>query len=153
MNPAAYLVDELGAIPHLAGALCRPNPPRFDLDNPPTTIAAAVATCYQCPALDACTRWVDNLPSEQLPSGVVAGRLMAPRNTVGIRQRRQDDTTKWLHRLLSRGPRLNHDIYDAAAKNERLASHVKHAAAALQVVKRRDGRSTEWSLPRQENKK
>ena len=74
------LADLLGAIaagPDLTGAACRERPDVFDATTGkaagPITYARAIEVCTSCPALTACTTWVESLPPSQRPFGVTAG--------------------------------------------------------------------------------
>jgi hypothetical protein len=70
--------DALGAIPRLSGARCRGRSDIFDEYDDPDIIEYAVNRCHGCPALAACSEWLDGLPRRQRPTGVIAGQLIAP---------------------------------------------------------------------------
>ena len=72
----------LAAAPDLPGAACRGLAPGFDAARPDETVAevahrhlAALAICAKCPALAACSSWLETLPVRERPVGVVAGRI------------------------------------------------------------------------------
>ena len=75
------LADLLGAIaaaPNLHGAACREHPEVFTATmgkaaGRPGVYARAIAMCQACPALAACTTWVDSLPASDRPTGVTGG--------------------------------------------------------------------------------
>lgn len=83
---AADLFDALGAIVALPGARCRGRHHLFDPGMPgedekavQDRHAQALGLCGRCPALAACTAWLDTLPTRRRPRGVVAGQLIAHR--------------------------------------------------------------------------
>jgi len=83
VNPFEQLISALAGSPKLRGARCRGHHALFDPQegNEPDDIAAArhrqaIAVCTRCPALAACTAWVESLPADRRPSGVVAGKLL-----------------------------------------------------------------------------
>jgi hypothetical protein len=68
-------------IPRLEDARCKG---RWDLFDPPADSdpddlayanAAAAQECEQCPAMEACLRWIEGLPKRERPTGIVAGRV------------------------------------------------------------------------------
>ena len=64
----------------LPGALCRHKAHTFD----EARHNQARGLCQRCPALAACTAWVESLPARRRPTGIVAGRLYrtpTPRTT------------------------------------------------------------------------
>jgi len=75
----------------LPGALCRHKASTFDearVDESPDVVEArhaqARGLCQRCPALAACTAWIESLPARRRPTGIVAGRLYrtpTPRTT------------------------------------------------------------------------
>lgn len=67
----------VGSVPRLEDAACRGNPGPFDLDVRAgrEAVDAAVEICLDCPAMLDCGAWVDSLPADQKPAGIVAGRL------------------------------------------------------------------------------
>jgi WhiB family transcriptional regulator, redox-sensing transcriptional regulator len=67
-----------GGIPDLPGALCIDQAPKFDGGRAAAAVAAAIATCADCPALDPCRRWADQQP---VLVGVIAGRVHYPPRT------------------------------------------------------------------------
>lgn len=74
--------------PELPGAACTQDPRLFDPrraeryaggEKPDTAAqrhAAAAAICHRCPVLHACRRWLDTVPRNRRPTGIVAGRLI-----------------------------------------------------------------------------
>ena len=78
----AELLDELAhGIPDLHDAACRGRAGEFDIDDGRRNRAAvtrAKAVCQSCPALQDCRDWLTSLPRPVRPSGVVAGRYLAP---------------------------------------------------------------------------
>ena len=79
----AELFDALSLAPSLPGAKCKGHAAVFDAAatvlhgpvNMRRARAEALALCRSCGALDACRRWLDELPADERPRGVVAGRL------------------------------------------------------------------------------
>lgn len=75
---AQRLADALDA-PRLEGAACLG---KSDLMDPPEPgedtdrLAQAKAVCRGCPALKQCRAWLNSLPRNKKPSGVVAGRVI-----------------------------------------------------------------------------
>lgn len=85
MTPVGSLFRALG-VPSLPGARCRGRARLFDpgRKGERTEIVAqrhaqATAMCHRCPSLDACRDWVDSLKPSKRPGGVVAGRVIEPR--------------------------------------------------------------------------
>jgi Transcription factor WhiB len=76
----AEQLDELAhRVPNLPGAACKGRPSTFDVaDRHDPKIEAAQAICRTCPALRDCRTWLDGLPRSERPSGIVAGRYIAP---------------------------------------------------------------------------
>jgi len=75
------LADLLGAIaaaPNLTGAACREHRDVFDATTGkaagrPGVYARAITVCESCPALAACSAWVEGLAPSRRPLGVTAG--------------------------------------------------------------------------------
>lgn len=89
MNWQAFAAA-LAGIPALPGAACRGLSEPFDqpVDGETAKDTAyrhqtALSICRGCPALPACTAWVESLPPSRRPGGVVAATLPPP-----IRRRR-----------------------------------------------------------------
>lgn len=78
MTVLSDLVGALAGVPLLEGAACRGEAWMADLDirSSREEIDAAIEVCLGCPALVACSSWVDELPADQRPVGVVAGRWL-----------------------------------------------------------------------------
>lgn len=72
----ALLSKVLAGSPHLPGALCRSAPALFDSEEPEDQ-ADAIELCRRCPALTHCRTWIESLPTQRRPFGVVAGRTTA----------------------------------------------------------------------------
>lgn len=77
------LADLLGvaiAVPRLPDAACRGETWLADLDvrSPRRKIDDAIEVCLSCRALEGCSSWLDSLPTDQRPAGVVAGQLVDP---------------------------------------------------------------------------
>ena len=79
LTPFQRLLDEMDGV-SLPGAACVGRWSLFDppaRGEPPATTrqrhTQALAICAACPALDRCKDWVDQLPPNQRPPGVVAG--------------------------------------------------------------------------------
>jgi len=76
---------QLGEVPALPGARCRGRTELFDatihperggsIDDLQYARNRASDLCGACPALNRCRAWVDSLPPNQRPHGVIAGRL------------------------------------------------------------------------------
>ena len=88
----ALLFAELAAVPRLHGAACAHDDVRelFDRVGRPgqrTAANAALALCAGCPVLAACREWIEGLPADERPSGVVGGVFIKqprhPRSTNG----------------------------------------------------------------------
>ena len=64
----------------LYAACRRPDAP--EMVNVVTTaqFAEAVRCCHQCPVLTECHRWLDELPEDLRPVGVVAGTSLGRKN-------------------------------------------------------------------------
>lgn len=85
MTALAELLDALGAAPALPGACCRGAHELFDKTihsdrgAPNTSVSTArrkaLDICATCPALAACTAWIESLPPRHRPHGVVAGKV------------------------------------------------------------------------------
>jgi hypothetical protein len=79
------LADILRGVPRLENAACVGRwPGLFDppgqgesLDHPDVAYRHRIATsiCHSCDCIRDCARWVDSLPANRRPGGVVAGRL------------------------------------------------------------------------------
>lgn len=85
MSQLDAILAAVGAAPCLPGAKCRGRHSLFDpaaKGEDPDTVAArhaqAVELCSYCPALDKCRDWLDSLPPQQRPYGVVAGVVRQP---------------------------------------------------------------------------
>ncbi|BBX16959.1 hypothetical protein [Mycolicibacterium duvalii] len=85
---ADFLAALAAAVPPLRGARCRGHAELFDATivgrrghhaETQQARAAAVSVCAACPALDACRGWLDQLPTDARPLGVVAGRVITSR--------------------------------------------------------------------------
>lgn len=82
--PDAYadLFGMLASTPKLTGALCRGHAPLWDYDeaddDDPAIERFLVNRCRACPALAACSAWVESLPPSQIPLGVTAGLMRRP---------------------------------------------------------------------------
>lgn len=77
------LLDVVSAAPCLPGARCRGRHALFDCagqDEPTDVVEArhaqALGLCEHCPAATRCQSWLDSLPPNKRPAGVVAGRLV-----------------------------------------------------------------------------
>jgi hypothetical protein len=77
------LFDALRGIPRLPGALCAGQADLFDNVELPDD---AIQLCRRCPALAACSAWVESLDEHAL-SGVVAGRLFVWASHPTVRRR------------------------------------------------------------------
>ncbi|ASL08453.1 hypothetical protein MYCODSM44623_01703 [Mycobacterium intracellulare subsp. chimaera] len=74
---AALLGAAAASVPRLPDAACRSETWMADVElrSSRDTIDAAVELCLSCPAMQRCAAWLDSLPPDQKPAGVVAGRL------------------------------------------------------------------------------
>lgn len=79
MKPAD-LFAALAGIPRLEGARCRGRWELFDPqgcgESEPEVAERhnyAAALCMRCPALEHCRTWLESLPPEERPEGVIAG--------------------------------------------------------------------------------
>lgn len=80
MLTAIDLLRDLTATPDLQGAACVDQLDVFDacLERGAAARAAyprAIRVCAGCPALRACSDWVESLPMRRRPIGVTAGRV------------------------------------------------------------------------------
>jgi ribosomal protein L37AE/L43A len=74
------LFGMLADTPKLTGARCKGRAPLFDCDDDdPEIIQYAIWQCRACPALAACSAWVDSLPPSQRPLGVTAAVMRRPK--------------------------------------------------------------------------
>ena len=80
------LLDALALAPRLTDPACAGQWPLFDVaaggrNLPRTKVIQAqrdaLAVCRACPALAECRDWINTVPPNRRPSGVVAGRLDA----------------------------------------------------------------------------
>ncbi len=85
MSLTEFLAALAAAAPHLPGASCRSHIELFDRATGDTRTAdtrqartAALNLCHGCPAIHACRAWLDTLPADHRPIGVVAGRVVDP---------------------------------------------------------------------------
>lgn len=85
MSIVGSLFAALGC-PVLPGAKCRGRSRLFDpahygelAENVAQRHVQAAMLCAGCPSLDACATWLDSLPPNRRPGGVVAGRVIEPR--------------------------------------------------------------------------
>lgn len=80
----AELASLMGAwaagVPRLHAAACHGVTWLADVDirSSRATIDAALEVCLGCRELLACSSWVDQLPADQRPVGMVAARLIDP---------------------------------------------------------------------------
>jgi WhiB family transcriptional regulator, redox-sensing transcriptional regulator len=83
-SSVAELLDDLAHVPHLPGARCRGRTGLFDRTVPGGAASRgdgararreARQLCATCPALQACSTWLDSLDPSDRPRGVVAGRF------------------------------------------------------------------------------
>lgn len=106
----ADLLADLAAAPRLPGASCRGHAQLYDRTTENSHAhdtrearAAALALCQACPALPACRRWLDRLPPDQRPTGVVAGQLIAEDKTTSGFQREKAEREKRITELHATG--------------------------------------------------
>jgi hypothetical protein len=85
MSQLDAILDAVGAAPALPGALCRHRHALFDPaapgENPDDVDARhdlALGLCEYCPTLSRCQEWVENLPPQRRPLGVIAGKVREP---------------------------------------------------------------------------
>lgn len=156
------LLIALGGVPELPGAACKGRPEDFDLsaDDDTAAIDAAKCACQRCPALEACSDWITATPEHRRPSGVVAGRLLAPPRCrprperpapaapQPTRPSKADTATRWLAEYLADGPMPAADIH-RAARAEGLGKNSVHTAGnRLDVVRQKiSRREVSWALP------
>jgi hypothetical protein len=83
MSSSSDLVAELlVGTPHMPDAVCAGHAELFDPPEPSTghtdtheRIRFALKLCRRCPELAACRNWLNSLPPNRRPSGIVAGLL------------------------------------------------------------------------------
>ncbi|OBI46980.1 WhiB family transcriptional regulator [Mycobacterium colombiense] len=158
------MVSEIGDVPQLDGAACKGQPAIFDLDrdSEPTAIEAAQAVCNSCPALIRCRAWLRETSKHRRPSGVVAGRLLAPPLLAAEKpapaQRRvqprpaapmiDDRSADWLAQYLAGGTIPAADVKRAAKAAGFGINTLHRAASRLDVLRVRIGqRELAWRLP------
>jgi hypothetical protein len=108
------LLDQLALAPHLEDAACRHREQLYDAaitrDAGSAAMRAArtqaLAICQSCGALDACRQWLNSLPEDQRPIGVVAGTL----RTVYRAQPPRSSRSPRPPRRSSRDPQVRADI-------------------------------------------
>lgn len=121
------------AVPPLPGARCRDHAQLFDRtvwqrDRQKDTRearTAALAVCHQCPALDRCRAWLDGLPADQRPIGVVAGQIVAEDTTSRV-QRERAERNQRITKLHAAGM-ANHQIAAALGCSNSTVSTVLRA--------------------------
>lgn len=69
------LTEALRCVPRLPAAKCVGTWQIWDETDDPETIEFAVRNCNSCPALIQCRNWLDSLPENRRPIGVVAGQV------------------------------------------------------------------------------
>lgn len=76
----ANLLGAAAAVPRMPDAACRAQTRMADLDvgSSRERIDAGIETCLGCTQLQRCGDWLDRLPADQRPRGVVAARLVDP---------------------------------------------------------------------------
>jgi hypothetical protein len=153
----------LSGIPALPDASCRGIPKTFDLGaaDDPARVEQAKAICRSCPALERCRDWIDRTPPSLRPSGVVAGRLVAPPRVRKVQQPPQsrprkpprptmaDRATEWLWRYLAdAGGSAEADAVKQAAAGDGYRPGTLYVAVQrLGVVSTRSGHRTKtWAL-------
>jgi hypothetical protein len=90
----AALFGAMAAAPPMPEAACRGQWELFDITTPdnPGRMPAAVAqarrialeVCAGCPELSPCGWWLDGLPANLRPLGVVAGRIIDRRRSEAV---------------------------------------------------------------------
>ncbi|MGV0161043.1 hypothetical protein ACRU3B_16585 [Mycobacterium colombiense] len=77
----ASLLGAAAAAPRMPNAACWGETWMADVEirSSRGTIDAAIDVCLSCPAMQRCATWVESLPADQKPAGVVAGRLFVDR--------------------------------------------------------------------------
>ncbi|MEB4208751.1 hypothetical protein [Mycobacterium sp. 94-17] len=77
----AALMGAWVAVPRMPDAACRAETWMADLDVSSSAgeqIDAGIETCLGCRELQRCSDWLDSLPADHYPRGVVAARLVDP---------------------------------------------------------------------------
>lgn len=104
------LLADLAAAPRLSGASCRGHAQLFDRTSGKSQATdtrkartAALTVCHTCPALQACSGWLDRLPPNQRPTGVVAGQIVAEDTTLSGFQRERAERNAHIVELHTRG--------------------------------------------------
>ena len=91
---ALSVLEALGAVPDLAGALCKGRWADWDLDGRgpledpaerERRLVVAARTCRRCPALVSCRDHLEGLTPCRRPLGAVAGVVVRPANNAGSR--------------------------------------------------------------------
>ncbi|MGV0781468.1 WhiB family transcriptional regulator [Mycolicibacterium sp. XJ775] len=167
---AQLLRDLARAVPDLPGAACRGHQAVMDVASgrDRAAIAAAQQICAACPVLQECEAWLDSIPKARRPSGVVAGRFLAPPRVKRLRDHpprpptKVDRATRWLADYFQRhGPvlstqvradaqRAGFDISTLATARHRLGVEVEritgqHGGQRLWTLPTTTGRNTTMS--------
>ena len=76
------LLAELSRAPNLSGAVCADPGVRSTFDEAAVSVdvelyETALRACSRCPALELCRAWVEALPAERRPRGVVGGLVVS----------------------------------------------------------------------------
>ena len=81
LTPIDELLGDLAAAPSLKGAICVADPEAWMIHGGPAgdrMARRAVRRCRKCPALAACTAWLDALPTNRRPRGTVTAAQVIP---------------------------------------------------------------------------
>ncbi|OCB14151.1 hypothetical protein A5717_11615 [Mycolicibacterium porcinum] len=157
---AELLADLARAVPDLPGAACRGHQDVMDVADgrDRSAIAAAQQICARCPALQECEAWLDSIPKARRPSGVVAGRFLAPPRVKRLRDHparlptKADRATRWLADYFQRhGPVLSTQVRADAQRAgfdiSTLATARYRLGVEVERITGQHGGQRLWTLP------
>ncbi|WP_051288853.1 WhiB family transcriptional regulator [Mycobacterium sp. URHD0025] len=157
---AELLRDLARAVPHLPGAACRGQQAVMDVADgrDRAAIAAAQQVCAGCPVLPECQAWIGSVPRARQPSGVVAGRFLAPPRVKRLRDHpprpptKADRATRWLADYFQRhGPvistQVRADAQRAGFDISTLATARHRLGVEVERITGQHGGQRLWTLP------
>lgn len=116
MTSLPELLADLAAAVHLPEASCRGHAQLYDRTAGKSQAAdtreartTALALCHTCPTLHRCRAWLDSLPPDTRPFGVVAGQIVAEDKTTSSFQRERAERDAHIVKLHTAGM-TSHEI-------------------------------------------